>query len=87
MSLGLHCWGPSRWQRSERGVGRPCISVTQATPSEQTGAVAWSNFICGTSGRLPGSVFVTQRVPQLWERTVPQRPGLHIVEGSREEAT
>lgn len=68
-------------------MGRPCVSVTQATSSEQAGAVAWSNCICGTNGRLPGSVFITQRAPQFWEWTVPQRPCLHTVEGPREEAT
>lgn len=44
-------------------MGRPCISVAQATSPEQKGAVAWSNCICDTNGRLPGSVFITQRLP------------------------
>lgn len=43
-------------------MGRSCISVTQDTSPEQTGAVAWSNCICDTNGRLPGSMFITQRL-------------------------
>lgn len=62
-SLGLHCWGPEQWQRPEGGVGRPCVSVTQATSPEQMGAVAWRNCICDTNGKLPGSVFITRRLP------------------------
>lgn len=44
-------------------MGRPCVSVTQATSPEQMGAVAWRNCICDTNGRLPGSVFITRRLP------------------------
>lgn len=69
------------------GVGRPCVSVTQATSPEQMGAVAWRDCICDTNGKLPGSVFITEEgspSPRKWSA---QRPCLHTVEEPREEST